>query len=265
MDRKIFIGFFVLFHIIASAQGIDDNILKQKIYYEVKQLSQFIDRFNYDEKILTPDKKILSRKQNLETLFDLKDSLLVRNPETIQFINCVYNDSNHVKLSFSEKDFFAAVNCKFLYHDKEKLLKIIMKPEGNSKSGYSWVICGAQGEILNLSKAKKNDTTFINPMNHEVGFSELSKALNNKINISTYTSSRFHNSTLSVFLNLIQSGDLKFKQIDSIEYIFLQIPNWIFTVQNFNRNSFNSGWLISSVLNMKDIEKEKFKKNICEY
>jgi len=50
---------------------------------------------------------------------------------------------------------------------------------------------------------------------------------------------------------------LKFKHIDSVKFHFLQIPHWYFELSYFNRNTANSGWLISNLKYVSPKEKSQ--------
>lgn len=258
----ILIAFSVLTN-TSYSQLFNDSLFRQKIYYEDKQLSQFFDRFNFDEAVLPPDNSKPSRLINLLSIINSKDTALTSDSATVQFIKFVLEENNHIRLSLFDTNFFAISNCRFVYHEKIIPVEIILKPEGSSTSGYEWVICGIKGDIFNLKETKKVDTISINPMNHEVGFTELSKALGKKKQIAAYTSTSFQYNSLDAFLVMVQNGDLKYKQIDNVEYLFFQLPGWTFKVENFNRHDFNSGWLISKVIRMDTLEKLSYlRKNI---
>lgn len=201
-----------------------------------------------------------SRQINLVGLLNLNDPTLKNNLETVEFINYVSNNSNKVFLSYRDSNWYAIAHCTFMYRSKKNQIDIILKTEYFGK-GYRWIISSIKSDIFSLSKGKECATNFINPINHEIGFSELSKAINNKNNIYCYTSDRYNIDLLSVFLVMIRNGDLKLTQINSIEFQFFQVGDWMFTVKNFNRADLNSGWLISHLTKMDEKQKEYYKKN----
>jgi hypothetical protein len=99
-------------------------------------------------------------------------------------------------------------------------------------------------------------------MNHELGFMGLFNAFNDYENISEYAYKDFIPDDLSIFFSLVKSNEIQYVRVNSIQYHFLQIANWVFTVDYFNRASSNSGWLISAVTSISDLEKVVYKKNI---
>lgn len=247
----------------ASAQFIGDydSVLQQKFNFQVKQISQFFDRFNFKEVLDLSSDYTVSRTNNLVSLVNFKDTLLTHNPETVEFLKYVGNDNNNIHIDYSDSNWYAIVHSSFLYKNQTVLIDIILKPEGIARNGYSWVIANVRSTILYSPYNKDRSHVFINPMNHEIGFTELLKALNEKNKITLYTSVSYHFDQLSTFLFLVKNGELILKQISSIDYQFLQVPGWTFVVKDFNRADYNSGWLISSIEKMSDVQKYNYSKN----
>ena len=281
MMVKIFLlYFFVFFTFVCTAQNLSIPISlidNQKFLAEVKQLDQFMKRFNNKEYILTGNEKsnadILKEKENpiafqterkqaILSLFNFSDSNLVYNEKTVEFINYVGNDSNHIELNFFDNNWYAKVNCTISYKGKEQIVDITLKNEGNNKEGFKWVISGLNETFFNISPNRTDTSKFISPMNHELGFMDLHNAFTDSKNITDYTSKNFYPDNLSVFLFLVKSGEIKYVQVNAIKYHFLQVKNWRFTVEHFNRPDNNAGWLISSLVNCSDSDKMNYKKTV---
>lgn len=239
------IKFFIIFFFIASwyatqSQSVSANdILALKFTSQVKQLAQFIDRFNFTETSPESD----SRAKNIASLFNIEDSSLIRNPTALAFINHICADS--IKLSVYDNDWFAKIKCSFTYKDKITYLTLILHQETVDHYARKWVIEAIIGSLFKDLKYS-SDSIFINPMNHEIGFSQLTKAFGQSpLQINNYFAASACNNNLNAFWFQLSIGDLKFQQIESIEYQFYQISGWFFTVSNYNRKNFNAGWLIS--------------------
>src|SRR6202020_417755 len=134
-------------------------------------------------------------------------------------------------------------------------VRIILKILGNENEGSKWLLESAHSADLDqvsdsvpssiLFKSKK----FINPLSHITYFAGLSKALNDRKHIYDYLDSGFLNSSSSrKFLNALLKKKLIYQYVKKITFHFLQIEGWVFTVNEFNRESVNSGWLISSLI-----------------
>jgi hypothetical protein len=251
VNKYIVLCFFVIaLKECAHAQVtvLNSDILRQKFNCQVKQLSQFIDRFNYDEPVQPEDHSSPGRAKNIAGLFNSKDTLLTGNPKALEFLNFVSNDSNRIKLAFYDTNWFAVANCSFTYDSKDVGVDIFLKMENYmGNKGYQWIITGVKSKLFEFTGKVGSPGAFINPMNHELNFTELSRALDEKSNLHLYTAGSYQPDVLSIFLFLVQKDILHFKQINSTEFRFLQVPKWKFTVKNFNRTDYNSGWLISEI------------------
>lgn len=218
----------------------------KKFRIQTFQIKQFIDRFNFDEKIEFGNGIDISRKFNLLLLTNQRDSSLLKNQTTIDFINKVSSDSVSNRLSFLNGNWYATVNCSFIYKSKPVKILLKLKLTGDRQYGYSWTILEVESNKV-FTSGKKNYKNFINPLNNEIGFTELSTALENRTDLRSYFDKNVTYNTLSAFNDYIRNGDLIFKQIDNIQYHFNNIAGYNFTVDYFMRMDMNAGWLISSI------------------
>ena len=275
------ITFLILLHLITLCSGqtvftFKDSLDTRKILLEVKQIDQFIKRFNYEENIFNGEEKtkaeILKEKENiiayqtgrkkiLLTLFNLKDTSLF-NSDAIDFINFVGDDTNHISISYYDADWYATVICTMSYKGKNQNITLTLKNEGNNKRGFKWIIAGANAIFINIGASIKDTTKFISPMNHELGFMDLYNVFSDSKNILDYTAEKYFPDNLSVFLFLVKSGEIKYVQVNSIKYHFLQVKNWSFTVEYFNRPDNNAGWLISSMIKSNENDKLNYRRTV---
>lgn len=263
MRKSFFIASLLLLsckNVIAQYSIGFDSLLQEKFNYQVKQISQFFDRFNFTEPLKLSDDNTLSRKKNLVSLINMQDNNLTHNPTTIEFLKFVGDESNNVYLNFDDSNWYSTAHCSFSYHNKPINIDIVLQVQGDKINGFKWVITGVKNDIFSHSTVSGSIAPiFINPMNNEVGFSELSKAIREKDKIFYYASSSFKPNALSAFFFMLQNGDIIFKQINSIDYQFFQVPGWIFHVKDFNRSEYNSGWLIATIKKIDEKEKSSYK------
>jgi hypothetical protein len=280
MIKYLTLFLLIFFSAICAGQSMfSPNIVFQddkNFISEVKQLDQFVKRFNNEEDILTGNEKskkeIVKEKENiiefqeyrkrlLSSLLNHKDSNLL-NKLTIDFINFTCDEANHIFIRYSDDNWFATINCKIIYKEKPKNLILTLRIDGDYKIGFKWVLVGANADFLNIEATRKDTTKFIGPMNHELGFMDLLKVFDDSKNMPEYTSKQFMPDGLSILLFLVKTKEIKYLKVDSIRYHFLQIENWIFTVDYFNRYEINSGWLISSIIKTNDTDKLRYKKTV---
>lgn len=281
MNKLSSIIFFLFLNSFSGFGQISTSLLtpedSKNILIRVKQLNQFINRFNNCEDLLTGERKSdsllklqrhnlsqfeLSRKRILLTLFNHKDSVSVKRKDIIDFVNFVSVDSNNVKLSYYDKDWFATVKCSMKLFDRYVMLTLVLKNIGNANSGYRWMIQSLKSDLKFESSTITDSLKFISPMNHELGFMDLYNVFSEPKYIMHYVGKKFDTDQSGAMLFLIQAGLLKYEKIEAVRYHFLQVDGWTFTVEDFNRSEKNSGWLISDLIRSTNEQKELYKRKV---
>lgn len=258
---------FILFPLSSNAQLRNDNVfedLPEHLIYRVKQLDQFIARFNSNEnaegiRINAAQASVEDRQKVLASLFDLE---MLDQPEykekATRFIKEV-SGSRIQNLSFYDNNFYATINCKVLYNNKKEQLTLTLVVEGSANNGSHWVIKGARADFLGEQKRRQDKNNIIPPTNHEVEFVALIEIFNEKRDLNNYISGNNGTSQLDQLNAILKSGNLKMLSTSTPTYHFLQIPGWLFTVDYFNRSSKNSGLLISNIQKAGVPELNKYK------
>jgi len=248
--------------ITQGAGGIDEA----KLYAATKQVSQFFKRFNGEEdakgkRLYPKDRAYQSaklRKSYFEYLFDNSNTSL-SSKYKVSFIDGVLNKDAPKFLDFHSDRWFAEVNAVFNRGGKEEnvLLFFIIEKQ---REGYAWVL-----NHLSYDQHKsiyKKDTSasrnFMHPMSHELDFMNLHKELRNK-NAIDYTSDTFKPDFLTLFLYELNRGAVTFKTVQSVKFHFFQINGWYFQISEFNRDSYNNGWLISDLVQVNKEQAEQLK------
>lgn len=242
--------------------------LPEHLMFQVKQLDQFIARFNSNEnsegiRINVSNTSLEDRERLLASLFNLE---MLDNPsfkgKAIQFIKEV-TGSKITNLSFYDKSYYATIDCQVLYKNKREQLTLTLVVEGSPNNGAQWVIKGASAEFLNTknSSGAKNVVArrIIPPTNHEVNFISLLEIFNKEQDLNNYLSESHGPNQLDVLNSLLKNGDIKMLSTTIPTYHFLQIPGWIFTVEFFNRATKNSGLLISNLTKVEQPEINRYK------
>jgi hypothetical protein len=238
---------------IISGKGAD-TALPERFVLEVKQLGQFMGRFNNEEDVygnLYPEENTELRPQRQKVLATLFNQALLADTtfrrEANEFINMIAMSSK--TLNFYDKDWYSTVECKIIYKSQPKRLILTLINEGDYSSGSKWVITGAKADFLQVSQEKQEDRpNIIPPSNHELNFLDLIRVFNSDYtNINDYVDKDYQPCNLDMLFSAIRNGEIKMQAVTKTTYHFLQIPGWIFTVDFYNRASGNSGWLISSL------------------
>lgn len=267
---KIIVPVFLLalyFKINAQVVGNlgEVQVDEREFYTMTKQMGQFIHRFNYEEdpsgKRLYPnDKEYRSpqkRRESLPLLFDLD------NPRTSGSLRDFFVEdltrNNNQFMEFLGGEWFSEVSAKFKWKGKDVDISLIMSIEKDGL-GSKWVITNVffsefqkyfpQGELAEREKH------FLHPMSHELDFMNIYKVFSDPQIVEYYASTDYQPDYLTLFFYEIKQGNLKFDHVESVKFHVFQIKNWYFEVSWFNRKGYNSGWLISNLIYLKDAEKE---------
>ncbi len=245
------------------------DVDETKLYAESKQLNQFLRRFNGEEdekgkRFYPGDKQFRNpklRKKYFTILFDASNTGM-SEPLKAEFTKNVLDKSESAILDFHGGNWFSEVQATFSFNGKDQLFTLFMEIE-KDHLGYKWVISKIYSDALKPYFVR--DTTrigrFLHPMSHEVDFMNLRKAFANSDSVSQFTVKRFVPDHLSVFLYELKKGNLAFKSVNLVKFHFFQIDGWYFEVADFNRPGFNTGWLISNLVKLKnDSEKEVMRK-----
>lgn len=234
------------------------------LYAETKQVNQFFRRFNSEEdkngkrirksnpNFRDPDR----RKQYIRILFDGENDQ-ISEARKDKFIGEVCFGKEPKFLDFHAGEWFAEVQAFFEYYGKEREVTLFLRLE-QAGLGYKWVLSNVYFEPF--YKAFESDTTdgkkFLHPLSHELDFMNLVKAFRNVEEVQEYTSAEYQPDFLTILLYEIKRGNMSFQTVSEVKFHFFQIDNWYFELQEFNRDSFNSGWLIANLININQQEKE---------
>lgn len=237
---------------------------EKKFIVHVKQIEEFIDRFNFDSSTMllqyidTASKIRYSREELLLHLFDFTEEKL-DNEEIAAFQKQVTNDERPEFLDYYGDNWFAVYNCMFEVNGKDREVKFTLKHDCFDDGTCIWAIIAIDGDFL-FFPPKNNNDLFINSKSHGTDFLSLRQMLINGNDIYRYLNSPNDICPTDLFSLLIYNSLITYKQHVSLEYYFLQIKNWIIKVEYVNGSEYNSGWLISGLTNALHDDKIKFKK-----
>lgn len=268
----------------SSAQFFStDEKLKDEIFLrEVKVIDEFIERFN-DEKSSFIRKEYqkqnraydLPRKEILISLFNLDNPEWSKNTSLEEFFHDVSDSLHPPHLAFTDTNWYAEASCTFVYNKKNIEIPLILQIQVAKNHGAKWMIAGIgdnpifSGVSSSIpdpeSHRAKEGFKFIATSSYATNFVELHNTFADKKDILDY----FEPSLLATdkakqFINLILQNKIDFKYVKDIKFHFYQLPNWIFEVEQFDRKSLNSGWLINDVRKVPESEKEAVKKQLLQ-
>lgn len=250
--KRLLLSFFFLMCIIneTDAQsGLFDLLNKPMYEARVKLVDEFIARFNGLEKRKGVPENYADRKSNILMLFDLtkfkskQDSLFLSADEFAQKVV-----SENILLNYTDSFWYAKVKCNGSLAKKDVAFYLYLIVEKRGDEMYKWSIAKAEGKVFDTSRTRKHKELFISPNEHEMSFMSLSKVTDGSNRyIDDYAKDNYEADALSVFLTLVRCGQLKINSVSDVEFVFLQVPGYMFSVKHFERESMNVGWLISSL------------------
>lgn len=272
LNRKIrlFCSCWLTFFSLSFAEAQPDLNLEKNFTVANKQVNQFLRRFNNEEspkgeKYLREDpmyRNLDVRRMVIPMMFDKRNKLLSDSAITAFTVQVTHKNEPFF-LEFHSSKWCAEVDVAVRLNNKPityTLYLILQKEE----VGYKWVISSAYSEEID-QLFQRNDssstTRFIHPMSHELGFMNLEKVIQDST-IAPYLSRSYQLDYLSIFLYEWYQKSIEFVSVRSTKFHFFQVPNWYFTLEYFNRNESNSGWLISSLKPIKDERKNELYQQI---
>jgi hypothetical protein len=258
---KFFFIFFLSLYPKCGFTQIFETEFQTNFAWEVKQIDEFIERFNDADftliKEYNKNSEPVTRENLIKSLFDASRSDW-NFDDILQFVSQVTNEEDPEYLDFNNENWNAKVHCKIKW--KDKLEKIVLKlnirnlPNGGCK----WVLSDIEANFLKDKKFSEikqpifsttNDyENFLNPISHTNDFMEIDKISENAHDIANYVDkSDKYSDNMCSFINECQQKNIKILNVTSIVYTFFQIKGWEIEIKQFNRQSRNSGWLISKL------------------
>lgn len=229
----------------ASAQNIVEDERFNKVHEaRVKTLNEFIHRFNADEipDIVRQSSYREDRQLCIAALFDMD---WVADPANrtaaLGFVDKVVQDS--VMLDVHDTSIYAEAHCLFYLDKKELPVNIVLRFDQVPGGRFLWSIVGVNG----LMETGLIDTSFygtLSPIQHELGFMRLDKAFPEMYGFMQRDN---RIDQLSYLMALSSAGKVRFGFCTSITYHCFAVPDYVFVIEQNNRNTANSGWLITAV------------------
>lgn len=239
---------------------------ERALYTMTKQMSQFMSRFNYEEdqygKKIHPDSSDYrnkdKRKTALPLLFDMENQRTNGSLRDFFIEDLTKDDSNYFE--FLGGEWYSEVSATFKWKGKTVDISMIFAIE-KENLGSKWVLTNVFFSEFNKLFPKgdiaEQQKHFLHPMSHELDFMNIYKIFKTPECIEYYASESYSTDYLSIFFYEIKQDNLVFEKINGEKFHVFQIDNWYFEVSWFNRSGYNTGWLISNLIYLKDEEKKE--------
>ena len=250
---------------LLRAQVIGDLLEDESVLYaETKQVNQFFRRFNSEEdgqgeRLYKGDPGYRDnhlRKQSLPMIFDRETSSISSSMKDA-FINKVADPSSPVYLDFHGGDWFAEVVIEVTYQGRKKEAHLYLKLQ-EEEVGSKWVLSRVYFEPFarKFFKDPEGVDKFLHPMSHELDFMNLAKVFRDEGQVEYYAYDKFVPDFLSIFIYEMKMDRLSFQGVKKVNFHFFQVDGYYFRIEEFNRLSYNNGWLITQLKEVDPKEKD---------
>jgi hypothetical protein len=255
----------------ALGQPVLDD--ESDFYAETKQLNQFFRRFNAEESLRgdryypgdSAYRDIGLRKKYLIQLFD-KENPLVTQDIKDAFIATLCDEDSVRWLDFHGGNWFSQVETLFKFRGQDIPVRLYMRLE-QAAVGSKWVITKAfvpEFDSLFTRPVSSRPDSFLHPLSHELEFMNLGKVFKKQGSMLPFLAKNRNADHLTLLLYFMEQGEMRFRAVEEVHFHFFQIPGWYFEVAQFNRPSFNKGWLISKLTQIDEDKKDVLKAYIEE-
>lgn len=244
------------------AQTISFNELNDYVQkVRIGLVDEFFDRFNgktTHPNIPSTEKD--SRSKNLMMLFDLSQFSSKNDPrfsEAELMMAKVMEDS--LCINYADSTWAALAHCKGTLNGKSVKFDLFLTVQHRRGNMYKWVISKADGNLFDITPTNTSDRIMLLPDDHETNFMSLRRMTSEQpFNVNLFLVNGFEYDKTSAFAYLVHSKLLKIDYVDELEFIFTQIPGFIFHLKYFEREKNNAGWLISNFYESTDENKKAF-------
>ncbi len=226
-------------------------------------VDEFLKRFNGDTSHpdISPQDSSY-RKSNILYLIEPpqnnknKDSLY---NEAVRFADTIIKNS--VRLDYSDCAWIACATCNGLLDGKKISFNVYLNVEHRKEDMYKWVISKVNGDCFDTTPRDTVNNIMLYPDDHETNFISLGRMTKEQpFNVSKFMSKQFEYDATSVFLYFVKSGKLKIQHVAELEFVFSQVPGYIFSIRYFERESSKLGWLINRFETISTENKNNFLK-----
>lgn len=242
-----------------SAQAEIMELLNRSQYLaKVKLIDEFFARFNGEELRNDLGPEYSDKESGVLLLFDIA-KFKSKNDSGFVAAKMFAHDAVNcgIKLNFEDKNWFAKIKCHGKLAQQKVTFNMVLCVEERDSTMYRWAISDVEGDIFANSRDKEHKELFIMPNDNEQFFMSVRKTTTESYKlIDDYVKRSYHADALSTFLALVRSNQLKIDAVTDVEFIFLQVPDYLFTVKYFERASQNAGWLIDSCIKISQKDKE---------
>lgn len=225
---------------------------------EVKQLDDFFDRFNAvrlpnGQKAPDSLKNAHIRAAYVEQLFNSEDVRWQKgteNEKLKRFLQLVCNKPQPLFLNKFDDQIYCITSCNVDYFGIQSLADLLFRRKVFNDT-HQWVLQGASDPFMEQLEQKIEKRSIV-PNAHETNFLSFSNELHAGTSLRSYTDSTFRFDALSAFIFAVDNRLIKFNECERVTLFLTGIKGWVIKLEDFTRETGNSGWLISDLMEVKE-------------
>ena len=270
-------------HLCAFAQS-EESDFNTNFAFSVHSIDDFFDRFN--AKPNTAFQNYLgknypgvsfSREKLVYSLFNKRNKFFYQNSNVSDFVRQVTDSCAPSFTRYSDKYWYAELKCTVVIRAKPQSIILVLKVEQPGPGLFKWSVVSAKSDVLKMpqqktvapavipapseNKVPRSSKYFLSPISHGIDFVNLENFFSSGSHASDYLYDGKISDELKYLVGLINGGKIRFSQVNKITYHLLQINGWVVSVNYFNYNAKNSGWLIDNLMKVTPDQKTIFLKN----
>ncbi len=254
MRKTIILLLGFVFSMDICAQILPIAIDETPLEFKVKQIDEFIRRFNFETMYngVKPSDSVTfdERLKNMYTVFRLKNFESETNePNKFMKDFCNYVIKNNLQLKYENNNWTAEVVCNAKMDNKKIQVSLFLQTEHIRDVLYKWVLVDVNSIFMQKLNTISKDSLFISPAEHGISFITLPRIINLSVSdVNTVFKKDWTPDRLSVFSYLISNKKLSLLTVDRVIYHWT-LGDYSFDVERFEgEDSFNQGWLVSKLV-----------------
>lgn len=237
--------------------------------YEVKLVDEFIERFNNEAdcylrrqcREMYGTDSMITRPRMLRSLFHKGQPW---GATVDSFVTDVLQ--HNYTIDFTDSNWYATIECIMRYKGKELVVPITLRIQ-TADGASQWKIAGVgaipmpQGAVASVPPAAR-PAPFLPTSSHGTDFAVFHQVFTPRGISPAYFDDHALQGQGGSLYAAIHSGAMQFSYVRAMQFHFLNVPGWIFTVTHIARKDTNTGWLITALRPATPADKRAFAANL---
>ncbi len=221
-------------------------------------VDEFFDRFNNAISVSDKVPDCIDRLMMLTDLSTMKSRVDPRFLTARAMMETAVDSAVH--LNYSDTTWHALAHCRGVLDGKTVNFNLFLGVEQRHEADlYKWVVKRAEGSVFSLKPAHPDKEVMLMPDDHETNFMSLHRmTAESWTDMPQFLNRGFQPDATTLFTEWVQSDRLKIDYVEKLEFVFTQIPGYVFHIGYFERETGNSGWLITQFYEVSNNEEKQF-------